>query len=382
MTAAPPPPREEDGEPSAVSDAVWDEFVRDTEKRIRAEAPKEPSARARLAAARRRRAKEPEKWEPKGWRTGPAWREMRRREQRPWRRAVRSAAVVVAVAAVTLVALDPAGARSLARGHGFTWHGSGTDADDTPLAPETGKPTAAPPAAGGVPTVAHPWAGSPALRWADGADGIVLPKAAAVGKVPAAEVAEALRATKAYLVGTNLDPAVLRGGYPTAALRLVELGTSLQIKASVSTKSKESDADWWLTRYHPSEVALVGTVVKVRGHMAFDAGDGGFLRVHTDYNYVYAFTKTSHPDGPVERVVVRRVLDAVWLPEPFGKLRVVPVDSSLANSSCGYEDGYLHPHFDSDGGPVPSGPATDPYDRSKPLPTTTSDGGCGAVSRT
>jgi hypothetical protein len=403
MTTAPPPPREEDDEPPAVSDAVWDEFVRDNRSRIRATAPKEPSARARMVTERlrredeaaaererrskpwwRRRAKEPAKWEPDGWRTGPAWREMQRGERRAWHKGVRTLAVVVAVAVVTLVALNPSGVRSLAEGHGFTSHDSeaqdGADTDGAPLAPETAAPTAAPSADPDIPDVDHPWAGSPALRWADGEAGIVLPKAEAVGKVTAAQVAAALRTTKAYLAATNLDPAVLRGGYPAAALRLADPvnGRPAQIKAALRSPSTRTIA--YVTRYDPGDAEPVGTVVKVRGRMTFAEAEYDSVRVRSDFTFVYAFAQPGHSDGTVRRLVVRRVLDTYWLPRSApGKVQIGSSDTNLAGAECDYSDGFLHFDFGDDApSVVPSGPATDPYDRSRQLSTSDT---CGVASR-
>ncbi|WP_433129649.1 hypothetical protein [Streptomyces sp. CA-106110] len=83
---------------------MWEKFVRDSERDIRASsAPKEPSARARLVTERLRqrdeeaarqdskkrrwsrsggRAAADQSWQPEGWRTGPAWQEMEGRAAR------------------------------------------------------------------------------------------------------------------------------------------------------------------------------------------------------------------------------------------------------------------------------------------------------------
>lgn len=398
MTTAPPPPREEDDEPPAVSDAVWAEFVQDTQDRIRANAPKEPSARARMVTERlrredeaaaererrskprwRRRAKEPKQWEPEGWRTGPAWREMQRGERRARRRGVRTLAVVVAVAAVTLVALNPSGVRSLARGHGFSSHDSGPQ-DGTPLAPETAQPTAAPAADPDTPTADRPWAGSPALRWADGEAGIVLPKAEAAGEATAGQVAAALRTTKAYLAATNLDPAVLRGGYPAAALRLLDPASGAPALMKADLRKPGTDTIAWVTRYAPADAEPVGGAVKVRGRMTFAGSDHGSVRIRSDFTFVYAFVKPGRSDGTVRRLVVRRVLETYWMPRSApGTVQIGSSNTNLAGAECDYGDGFLHFDFD-DHAPsaVPTGHATDPYDRSKPLSTAKE---CGVASR-
>jgi hypothetical protein len=400
-TAPPPPPREEDDEASGVPGTVWERFAEDTHADIQATAPKEPSARARMvterlrredaeSAARERRPKA--RWrvgrkrrpqEPEGWRTGPAWRAMRRDEQGPWRDRLRAALIVMAVAGLALVAINPSGARALVLGHRHSSDSASSD-DDTPLPPETATPTAAPTVAADpdVPTVSHPFAGSPALRWADGADGIVLPHAEPVGDVTARQVAAVLRTTKAFLVAANLDPAELRGGYPNAALRLVDPlnGVPATMKAALRSPSTTADPDTWFTRYDPAKVQLVGKVIKVRGRMTFAKAAHGSVRVHTDYDYVYAFTKTGDHDGTVARVIVRRVLDTQWYPNSTpGKVQIVEQGATFGGSGCGYHDGYLHPFPWSPQSVTPSGPAEDPYDRSRPMAPVK---GCGVASRT
>ncbi|MFI0897272.1 hypothetical protein [Streptomyces sp. NPDC020983] len=406
MTTATPPPREEDDEPSAVPEAVWEEFAGDTFGAIRATAPKEPSARARMVTERLRREDEAaaererrdrRRWgrgrrrpqEPAGWRTGPAWREMRRDGRRSWRDRLRAGLVVVVVAVLALIAVNPSGARALVRGH---WHSSGSHdnasgagqdpAGSTPLPPETAPPSAPPPAVDpGIPTVSHPFAGSPALGWADGAAGIQPPHATAVGGVTAGQVAAALEETRAYLVAADLDPAALRGGFPAAALRVIDPanGEPAVMKAALRSPSRTKDPTVWFTRYDPQEVRPVGTVVKVRGRMTFAAADHGAVRVHADYSFVYAFTRTGDPNGPVTRLVARRVVDTEWFPRSArGKVQLVKVGASFGGAGCGPYDGFLHPLPGTAPGVTPSGPAIDPYDRSRPL---SNERTCGVASR-
>ncbi|MFI0976658.1 hypothetical protein ACH4SP_06480 [Streptomyces sp. NPDC021093] len=107
-----------DGEPS-LPDDVWEQFERDNETRIRASAPKEPSARARMVAERlrredeaaarqqrrglgRRRRKKTVRAQPDGWRAWPTGG--RQRRQRDW---VATVVVLSVLAAVLLLALYP-----------------------------------------------------------------------------------------------------------------------------------------------------------------------------------------------------------------------------------------------------------------------------------
>ncbi|WP_075016183.1 hypothetical protein [Actinacidiphila rubida] len=399
MTTAPPPPREEDDEPSDLPDTVWEEFARDTAAKIRSDAPKEPSARARMVTERlrredadaqeRARAAKPrgrrqKRQEPEGWRTGPAWREMQRGERGPWRDRIRTPAIVAAVAVLALIAVNPSGARSLVLGHGHSSGSDETSSTGTPLPPETATPTAAPTVAAepDAPTPSHPFAGSPALQWADGAAGIVLPHPAPAGDLTAKQVAAVLRTTKAFLVATNLDPEELRGGYPTAALRLTDPvnGVRAMMTADLRSPSAKADPTVWFTRYNPAHFRLVGSVVKVRGRMTFARADHGAVRVRTDYSYVYAFTQAGDPHGTVARLIVRRELDTQWYPHSDpGKVQIVAQGAEFGGSGCGFVDGYLHPYFGGTPGAAPTGPATDPYDRTKSLAKA---GSCGTVSRT
>ncbi|MEU1936182.1 hypothetical protein ACH49O_23255 [Streptomyces coeruleorubidus] len=367
-----------DDQPSVpeIPDDVWEQFARDTARNT--SAPKEPSARARMVTERLRQ-QEARGESPPGWRTSPAMSNGRvARRRKLW--AVLGVPVAVAVA---VVALKP----SLLPGDPF-----GTDEGTaaSPLPVETAAPTAAPGASDPEkPTLDKPFAGSPALRWADGEAGIVLPEAKAVGPVPEERVRQALKLTKKLLVGANLDPKTVRGARPEAALSVLdpqqpelldELDTALR------SPSAKHDPVTLFSRFDPDEVRPVGDVIKTRGHMTFKKGSHGGVAVRADYTFVYPVVRA---DGPVEvtRTIVRRVLD-VELADPAqyevtrGRLLLLEYDQEIGNSSCDVHDGYLHPEFSSSEptGAPPSGPTTDPYDRSKDLDRDPDE--CGTVSRT
>lgn len=120
-------------EPS-LPDDVWEQFARDSERAIRASAPKEPSARARMVARRLREEDErlaPETRrrprrrgrgrgtapaaEPTAWRSGTTdagERRLRRRNR------IKAGIAVVLVALLVLIALSPSHAWSLMTGKG------------------------------------------------------------------------------------------------------------------------------------------------------------------------------------------------------------------------------------------------------------------------
>ncbi|MET8953615.1 hypothetical protein ACWEQN_29645 [Streptomyces sp. NPDC004129] len=402
-----------DAEKSSVPDEVWAKFVQDHEGEIRDTAPKEPSARARMVTARLReqeaRAADRQSggkkrfrkkggadaagqpWQPDGWRTGPAWRELDGRATR--RRRFLSAVGVVAAVAVAVVAVNPGWALSrLPGGLGDRFTSSGdTRATPTPLPPETARPTAAPYAAEpGMPTLKQPFAGSPAERWADGAGAIVVPKATPVGSLSKAQVAFALTETKQLLVAANLDRRTLLGERPQTALNVIDphqtdllgwLGTALR------KPDKRHDPLTMFSRFDPHELRLVGDVIKVRGRTTFKRGDHGSVVVHADYTFVYPVAHADAGSTEVQRTIVRRVLDTQLLDAAQyrvtpGKLYVLRYDEDISNTACEVYDGFLHPEFTTDTpAEEPTGPATDPYDRSKNLDPNRSEA-CGTVTRT
>ncbi|WP_256362308.1 hypothetical protein [Streptomyces sp. TRM70350] len=271
--------------------------------------------------------------------------------------------------------------------------GSRSSRIPTPLPAETALPTSAPGQVdAALPTREHPFRGSPAERWADGADAIELPEAKAVAGLTEADVELALRNTKEFLVASNLDPAVLRGEQPERALDLLEPKQSAllsELRRALREPTRKNDPLRLFTRFDPDEVRLAGDVIKVRGHMTFAASRPGELKVHADYTFVYPLVR-AHGDGDqVARTIVRRDL-TLTMADPGrwaatkGKLLPESYTADYANSDCDAHDGYLHPAFpDELQGPAPTGPAEDPYDRSRPLTDGERDVEvCGVAMRT
>ncbi|NED92573.1 hypothetical protein G3I76_72530, partial [Streptomyces sp. SID11233] len=102
--------------------------------------------------------------------------------------------------------------------------------------------------------------------WAEGADGIDVPAARATGGMSAAEVRQALSRTKDFLVGTNLDPAVLRGERPTRALRFLDprqraVREYVADAFGAPAPGAENDPLRLATRFDPARFAFAGDVV-------------------------------------------------------------------------------------------------------------------------
>ncbi|MFJ8975981.1 hypothetical protein [Streptomyces sp. NPDC102282] len=371
-----------------VSDEQWAELIRRAEEGG-ADAPKEPSARARMVTARLRaldeeaargrgrgrKGKPAEPWQPEGWRTGPPIGDARPRKSR------RVAAVLgfAVIAGILVVAMRP----SLLTDR---LPGGGDSASAAPLPAETAPPTAAPAdgPAGDRPTLAQPFRGSPAARWADGAKGIEIPEAEAAGGMSKDEVEQALRATRRLLVAANLDPATLRGEKPDEALNLLDplqKGERERLERSLAEPGEKQDPLMLFSRFDPDEARPVGDVVKTRGRMTFEAGAAGSVEIHADYTFVYPLVKPGG-DEVARTIVRRRLTTALHDPGRFvatrGKLSVVSSEQNVGNTACEVNDGFLHPSFPSDGANPPRGDDVDPYDRSEWQP----DGACGTVTRT
>ncbi|MFD3782089.1 hypothetical protein [Streptomyces sp. NPDC058612] len=390
-----------------VSDEEWARFSAQAGQGG-GDAPREPSARARMVTERLRR-EEAERaragrglfrrtprqgaGDPPGWRTGPAWQE--REGRGTGKRRLKATLAVVCIAALAVVALRPelvidriTGKAEDRRGAGPT----GPAAPAAPLAGESARPSEAPAELyPDRPTLTQPFRGSPALQWADGAAGIEVPEAAATGGMTKDQVADALAKAKQFLVAANLDPATLRGEQPAAALSLLDpkdKRTKDQLAAAFARPSLEQNPLDLFSRYDPAELRLVGEVVKVRGRMWVEPGEGpGQAHVVVDYSFVYPFAKARGGADQVERTIVRReatfsIADPrKWTATP-GRLWIVAYRRDIANSSCDKYDGYLHPTFVEDPatGPTPSGTPMDPYDRSKTIEESSQEG-CTAVSR-
>ncbi|MFF4837164.1 hypothetical protein, partial [Streptomyces sp. NPDC001315] len=343
----------------SIPDEVWEKFVKDAELGIGDSVPKEPSARARMVTARLRQ-QEARGELPEGWRTGPAWQETNGRTAR--RRRLWAVLGVPVAIAVAVVAVRP----SLLPGDPFGT-GESQAAAASPLPAETAAPTAPPESADPeVPTLDDPFAGSPALRWADGAAGIVVPKATPVGSLSKAQVGQALEQTRKLLVDANLDPATLRGGRPETALAVIDpRQTELLDRLNTSLRKPDQDHDplTMFSRFDPDELRPVGDVVKIRGRMTFKAGEHASVVVHADYTFVYPLVRVDDGANEVARTIVRRVLD-VELSDPAkyrvtpGKIEVLRYDQEIGNSACDVYDGYLHPQFSTaePTGAAPTGP--------------------------
>ncbi|MFJ3659024.1 hypothetical protein ACIPPM_00980 [Streptomyces sp. NPDC090119] len=339
---------------SSRSDEEWERFLRESAAGA-ADAPKEPSARAREVTARLRA--EPGRGQ-EGWRNhSPA----RPRRRTGWYAAGLAAALVLAA-----VGLAPERTLDLLTG-----------GDARPSAAETARPTEAPPTeAAQRPTAAEPFRGSPAAHWASGAAGITVPRARAVGWMSAAEVERALGRSRDFLVMSGLDRGVLRGERPEKAIALInphQKDVQDLLRTAFRTPSEKQDPLRLFSRFQPSRTRLVGDVVKTRGRLSYREGERGALQVTADVTFVYPVARADAPgDDEIVRTIVRRELVLNWddpdkvITEP-GTFSIVSYAYFRTNGGCDARTGYLVPPFGTDQRADDDGPEVDPYDRSTPV---------------
>lgn len=247
-------------------------------------------------------------------------------------------------------------------------------------------------------TTSLPLRGSPARTWATESEELPLPAATAVGSIPKESVTEGLRRAGEFLVAANLDPEVLRGGWPAEAMDLLD--PQQPDRAELTQHLREpglpdADPTELFTRFDPAELTPARGGIRVRGRMSFEAGGNpGQLRIHADYTFVYALRRVAPHSEPgpapgteeVARVVVRRQLVLLYAASgspgvTAGKL--VPADyrRQLGNHDCGTVDGFVHPYFSKEAAAADlPWPRVDPYDDSKDI----ADGrpSCTVPSRT
>jgi len=388
-----PEPRPSDG----PQDDPFEGLVLD-EEFVRAATVKEQSGRARMLAAKWKR--EPPE---------PTWPELPTppRKRRGFRARIgRRWQTWLIVACVCGLALL-----------GLRLGDNGRTAPPQPVrTPGSASPSAPPSAAPGTPTADHPWDGSPALSWPDGAAGITLPEAKAVGVFDKDEVAAQLKAVKDFLVLANVDPKTVAGGTPQAALDLLNVNSRQLVEKALAAPSVDHDPTGYLSRFNPRLAIPVTDTVKVHGKVTFEENGEKGMVVHTDVTFVYALRPgpdigkspgasprgtapagggsggakpvswSAGQDTSVEREIVRRVQDfrfdnpARYDVNPR-KLSFGEGYSDFGNNVCEMGSGFLETAFPLPGSGTEKpgdGTMTDPYDYDKPLEKRS---GCGTVSR-
>ena len=248
------------------------------------------------------------------------------------RRSRRTFAIIAAALALVLVAAGLLGARVLG-----VW-----GPDSEPLAEPTPTPS---PTQSAAPS---PFDGTPAENFAEGADGIVLPEAEAVGDFTADQVAEALEQVRDALIAARLDRSMLIDH---------DLETFISLLIADQQPGLRDAVDSVEFGAFPTQIAVdaspASALPRVQGSFSYEATDAGpdrpLLEVVSTFAWAYAFEPADSGSGSGYRLVVVRdelvwqVRDEPWIESSQG-LSLYTVAVQAWGVDCGaYDDGLLSP---------------------------------------
>jgi hypothetical protein len=321
------------------------------------------AAKFKEPAARERQGSRYVRWQAERRRRALRKEQARLRRRRLLGPRLLTALIVLGVVALALVLnfLDPLGL-----------HPSTPKAVHITLEPQ---PQPAQPTSG---TAADPFQGSPAETYKNNMDGYTPPATAgATGGVPAAGVQQLLNTAKSLFYYAELDQNTLFHGDTDAFARQLDPEQRRQFTATPRNKALD-----WLTVFSPGSAALTGPNVRVNGTTTLSAATRqGEHGAQADLNYVvvYPLHQPGRPQNTIR--VVADFHGSVFRSAVDGRTWVYDWSASYAGILCGLNDGYVHPAFGSQQGPVkPSGTPTDPY---SPAPTPSPEpSGCHPDTRT
>ncbi len=223
-------------------------------------------------------------------------------------------------------------------------------------------------------TATDPFAGSPAVSYANGAVGIVVPPPHPVGPYTSAQVEGAFATVKDLLVAADLNVQTLNGSKPTAfGSLLISQQRSWFYEHLTKPVKPKTGLPWltrtWVTSFAPG-TQLVGSIIKVNGApmtaKVVTVNHHPALQIFANYLFVYAVQQQGEPDSRL-RIVAHEnatVQFAQWY-DPGGSLQpwIYNFGASYAGALCGTTDGFVHPAFPQLGpGKVkPSGAPINPY---------------------
>jgi len=138
------------------------------------------------------------------------------------------------------------------------------------------------------------FAGTPAARYPKGAAGISMPAAAKAGVFSAAQVRADLEHVRSAMIAGRLDPRMLTGHRPDKYLALLAPNARPEIKKWFAGADRSTVATWIdpSVRLDPAEQP------RVSGRTTYKTvliGDMQYLRITTNYVWVYAFEGPRHP---------------------------------------------------------------------------------------
>ncbi|MBZ4318161.1 SCO2583 family membrane protein [Streptomyces huiliensis] len=226
------------------------------------------------------------------------------------------------------------------------------------------------------------FAGSPAQRFGEGADGVTLPDARRTQNFSEGLVMAALATAKEYTVRSALDRAVLGGGDGRAVRVLLAPSQLDQYDRSFEHPAADGQhaITGWLVRFDPAQVALDDAPVRVEGAFSLTEVSPAALEVSADHTFVYAVRPAAVKDGKADASLftVRRILRFRFDRDDLQDhhLQVLQSTVQAGPESCGADDAaYLRPLLAGRTADNSRQPATDPYATGRPA-----GGLCGVLA--
>ncbi len=210
------------------------------------------------------------------------------------------------------------------------------------------------------------FADSKAAGYANGAAGIEPPPAKALGGLSKKEVKTALKRARDLLVAANLDLGTVRGGRPSAFIKLLERDQRKWFVDNLG-RGRDSDTRTWVFSLKPGTAELTSDVIKVDGETRISKLSGGGVRITMDYLFVYAVNRPGKRDTMIRLVAHKKGVISTYRRNGKISLRVDDFTSKhVFGASCDFHDGWVHPAYRDQPSKIqPSGAPIDAYDRTQ-----------------
>ena len=212
---------------------------------------------------------------------------------------------------------------------------------------------------------------TPARGWQSGAAAIVMPRGKQVGIFRPAQVADALKKSKAYLVAATIDPSVVFRGKLTPVFATLGSSSVTWLKQVYSHKSKPSTWILLANRFRPGDWRAAAEV-RLRGKTVMSQNWGDSLEIYLVWVAAY-WVVPAHGGAP-HTIAVRREIALRFAgqgpshvgPAEIGELYSASTTDAVCGAAWPYPD-YLEAYVDRSAAPVLSpSPATTTWDPTDP----------------
>ncbi|KNB53035.1 hypothetical protein [Streptomyces caatingaensis] len=207
---------------------------------------------------------------------------------------------------------------------------------------------------------------SPAARFRQGPDAVVLPAVRRTRNFSEALVMTALATAKEYTVKSAVERSVITGGDDRAVRLLLTPDQLEQYDRSLDRPADDGQhaATGWLVRFDPARTVVDDTPVRADGAFSVTEVSPAVLEVSADHTFVYAVRPAGAPADASSLFTVRRIVHFRFDRDDLRDHHVQVLQSTVeaGPESCGADDAaYLQPLAAGRTADNAHQPATDPY---------------------